>query len=259
MSRGVTCLVLLVTAGVLALAAAPKPNQAPGKEAAPAMPLADKLYKVITYDGMDDPKATLQDLLDMLSKVHEITFDLNEVAFKEELVNDVAKQEVGHTPIPRMERVRLRVVLNRILQRVAVPSGATWLVRGDHIEITTRAAARREVFGAKGADQPLPVLVNAEFQRVPLEQALETITERSDRNVVLDNAVDEKNAAAPITLRLRNTPVDTAALLVASRAGLQVVEMDNVLFVTTAEKAANIAREHAKFRPAPPRKATKTP
>jgi hypothetical protein len=270
MSRGVACLALVVAAGVFAWASAPAPNaQMGGQPLAPPQPLVDMPYKVVKYEGLDDPKATLLDALEQLGKVHRLTFDIDEAAFKAEKVMDVARTEIAATPIPRMERVQLRVVLDKLLQRVPVPSGATWLLRGDHIVITTRQAARREVFrgwaAAAGGDgkeapaKPFPVLVHANFRPTPLDVALDTIAERSDRNVVLDATVDPKKAATPITLRLRNTPVDTAVLLVAHQAGLQLVEMDNVLLVTTAEKAAAIAKEHAKFRPALPRRETKTP
>src|SRR5262245_37470942 len=117
MPRGVTCLALVVTAGVLAWGSAPAPNAPAGKQAPdPPSSLADMLDKVVNYGGLEDPRATLMDAIEQLGKVHRLTFDINEEAFKAEKVIDVAKMEIAARPIPPMERVRLRIVLDKILQ-----------------------------------------------------------------------------------------------------------------------------------------------
>src|SRR4029077_6454536 len=77
-------------------------------------------------------------------KVHRVTFDINERAFKYEMLNDVAKTEIANpNPLPGVKST-FGTVLKRILARVPVPSGATYLIRRDVIEITTGQFATAE-------------------------------------------------------------------------------------------------------------------
>jgi hypothetical protein len=66
-------------------------------------------------------------------------------------------------------------------------------------------------------------------------------------NVVLD-ARTAKEAQAPVTAELSNVPLDTAARLFADMAGLQVVPLDNVLYVTSIDNARALREEQEKSR-----------
>jgi tetratricopeptide (TPR) repeat protein len=122
------------------------------------------LSQPVKFPGLDDPKTTLQEALDALAKRYNLSFDINEKAFKFEQIMDVGKSEIAQpNPIPEMHTT-LSTVLRRILQRIPVPSGATYLIRRDVIEITTLTFAGAEktvrVYPVADLVTPIPNAVN---------------------------------------------------------------------------------------------------
>jgi RNA polymerase sigma factor (sigma-70 family) len=207
--------------------------------------ISAKLNSLFDFQGYDDPKTTLIEALDVLGDLHSLQFDVNELAFKAENVNEPSRIEIANpTAVPRMKGT-LRRVLKKILARVPVPSGATYLIRKDHIEITTEDAVRRELHlpVPKRDENSLPLerltLVWQDFKKVPLDRALADLAEDTNCNVVIDARVEEKTTVK-VTARLANVPLDTAVAVLADMAGLEVVRMDNVLYVTSPESAAKL-------------------
>ena len=49
-----------------------------------------------------------------------------------------------------------------------------------------------------------------------------------------------------VTARLANVPVDTALRVLADMAGLKVVRMENVFYITSAENAEKLEKEKKK-------------
>jgi hypothetical protein len=263
MSRVLICAALLALGSLLAgvRSAAPPP---PGAFLA-QLPLVDRLYQEVEFPGLDDPKTTLIEALDMMARQYRTDFVVNERAFKYEMLLDVPKTYIVETsPVPP-RKARLHEVLQHVLDRVACPTGATWMMRRDHIEITTgrfllsetrdRGIAPQGEQGEGGFFLPRP-LAQADFRKKPLSEALEQLADRTGLNVILDEGVAKDKGATPVTGRLRNLPVDTAVLLLASQAGLGMAELDNVLYVTTQEKAVALGKRHAELRP-PPKKPAK--
>ena len=79
----------------------------------------------------------------------------------------------------------LERVLRKILRRLPADSGATYLIRGDVIEITTMDAIRKEFFADRlVTSEPLPPLVSGTFDKVPLEAVLKELNHYG--NMVLD-------------------------------------------------------------------------
>ena len=227
MRRAMVAVGIVVGLAVLS-SAAPAPK--------PPMTVPQKLAQRVKFDGIDDPKATLQDALDKLAKLYEINFDVNEKAFKFENLMEIGLSEIATPrPIPAMKNVRLSTILRKILSRIPVPSGATYLVRGDHIEITTGTFQAQEIWG-KYTGPHLP-LVNASLEKCPLADAAAELAEQTDFNVLVDNRAAEQ-ARTPVSARLLNTPLDSALRLLADMADLRAVHLDNVLYVTTKENAA---------------------
>jgi hypothetical protein len=197
-------------------------------------PLTAKFSRRVKFDGIADPKATLGDALDQLARQFDLTFEVNEKAFKFEQVAEILKLDIA--PMRPMKNVRLDTVLRKLLAQVPVASGATYLLREDHVEITTGTFRSAEVWGG-GPNVPHLPLVWATLDKVPLEDALKELAEQADFNVMLDNRAAEKGKT-PVSARLRNAPLDTAVRLLADMADLRPVHLDNVLFVTTKENAA---------------------
>jgi hypothetical protein len=198
------------------------------------------LSSPVTFKGFDDPKTTLIEGLDALAKVYNVTFDVNEKAFAQDNLADVLKAEVVHTPIPEM-RAPLRTVLGKVLGRIPNASGAILMIRKDVLEITTEAAVRAEL-GIPDS-RPLPPLVYAEFEDKPLAVALKTLASASGLSVVLNGPPVTVDKGPKVTADFHNVPIDTAVRVLAEMAELGVVRLDNVLFVTTREKAARLQGE----------------
>jgi tetratricopeptide (TPR) repeat protein len=110
--------------------------------------LRSRLSESINFDGFRDPKIDLQAGLKSLEDRFDLSFDVLEPAFRAAGYVDksVLSEPIAQTPIPRMRGVSLATVLRKILSRITTPPGkeAVYIVRGDHIEITTADFAKIE-------------------------------------------------------------------------------------------------------------------
>jgi hypothetical protein len=233
-----------------AQAEAKKAQDNPPEPSNRAFELAEALDRTIDYPGIDGAETKLAEELERMQVKYKLTFDLNETAFKAETGGNILEFLIAKpNPVPPM-RVPLRTVIARVLRRVPVKSGATYLIRKDCIEITTDRAVRLE-FGmppAKEGERPL-VLLTAEFSKRPLKGVLDRLADLSGTTVLLDPRAGNKGETA-ITARLLNVPVETAVKLVADMAGLDVVRKHNVFYATTADNAAKLRLEQEKDAPA---------
>jgi hypothetical protein len=239
MSRvfAVTGLIAVLTLAVVW--AAPAPPQPPAKLPA-AFRLADALTRDVEYGGIDDPKTSLAEALDMISKRYDVPIHVNETAFQASNLQDVLKTEItADRPIPAM-KARLGTVIRKVLSRVPADSGAAITLRRDGIEITTGDAQRIEFWGAEHTGNQAP-LVHAYLDRKPLEEALREIADAHELNIVLDPKAGEKGKTI-VSARLLNTPADAALDVLANMADLKTVAIRNVYFVTTPEKAKEIEK-----------------
>jgi hypothetical protein len=221
---------------LVALTGSQGPAQGPA-----AGQLIDKLAQRVEFGGFDDPKMTLQDALEYLCDRYDIQFDVDEKAFAEAIGTDnprsVLQDMIAAMPIPKMRGAELERVLRKILFRLDVPSGATYLIQRDTILITTGRAASKEALG--DSERELPPLVHRNMVKRLLKDALDEIAEQTQRTVVLDETVAEK-AKDTVSAKFRNTPIETAVRVLADKVGLTMVRLDNVLYVTTHEKAQTL-------------------
>jgi RNA polymerase sigma factor (sigma-70 family) len=245
---------------------------APGKvvEEDGARVIREKAGKKAKFAGVDDPKVTLKEVLDILAKTYDVHFEVNERAFKECGLNDVLNTTVCPPAIRARDNVTLSVVLRDVLSRVTLDPGAAggaapavglapvvvdtaniravYLIRSEEIEITTSVAVREELGVEYG--RPLRV-VWEDFENVPFSTAMKTLAISSGVNVILDpRAVDETVAKAPVNARFANVQVDTAVRVLANMLDLQMVQMDNVLYVTTPKRAGLLLEEQKAKRAA---------
>jgi hypothetical protein len=223
--------------------------------------LQKALESRVEFPGIDDDRTTLVEALDRIARLYKVPFDVNEKWFQVDGVLDVLKTEVANpNPIPAM-KAPLREVIQKILRRIAAPSGATYLVRKETIEITTRTAVRLElglpaeeawdsVRDPDGLALLLPPspLVVVRFEGTPLPEALDKIAESADLNVVLDPRVKDADKLK-IRVRLCNVPAETALRVLADMAGLRVAHLPGVLYVTHPRNAERIWKEEKRRRP----------
>ncbi len=215
------------------------------------VPLRDRLNERISIDFKDsnifqDQKTLIQEALDWLADRYGLTYELNEKAFEigGGKADDRLKEPLlGKGPFPAIKEVALSTVLQKIISRMPSDGGTSpaWMLRKDHIEITTFDALITEIYGNETG--PYLTLVNVDFLKRPLDEALKDLADRSDVNVVVDARVEDKVSKTLVTAQFTNTPVDTAARLIADMADLKIFLVDNVIYVTTPERAAAMEAE----------------
>jgi RNA polymerase sigma factor (sigma-70 family) len=217
--------------------------------------LRQELNRTVDYPGLEDPRATLTDLLDQFSKRYHLTFDLNEKAFEMDRCKEVDRTKIAEIPVPEMHAT-LSTILRKVLRRVPAASGTIFLVRRDYIEITTVNALRNEL----GIPQNRPILplIWDTSEETPLIHILPYLAKTSGYNIVADPKAGEK-LQTKITIQLNNVPVDTAVRLLANMAGLVMVRLDNVFYVTTADNAKHLREEQAKTNAETPMNAAAAP
>jgi RNA polymerase sigma factor (sigma-70 family) len=206
----------------------------------------EQLTKPLNFDGIDDPRITLQDALDKLGDRFHINFEINEGAFGLDNLKDVGRTPIAEgKPIPPMRNTTLATLLRIILARVPSPSGAVYILRPDSVEITTTAALYPELGIARNIPGALPVipLVWDVFDEAPISKALMRVTEQTSFSVIVDSSVKER-VKVNVTAQFNNVPVDTAVRLLANMAELSMVKLDNVFYLTTPEKAKRLREEH---------------
>ncbi len=218
----------LLSSAVPAGAAAPAPADA-GKKPDRLADLLAKLRKPAAFKG--DPKdVALGDLLDVLSKQHDVAFVVNEAAFRNAGVENVreAKTVVVATRLDGLS-------LGRFVDMVARSVGAVALVRRDYVELVHPAAVR-EMIVESAQDETAPpfTLVSAVYKETPLADALADLADEYDTTVVISpQAGDARNAF--VSARLLNVPLDKALDLLAVQADLRVVKRGNAYLVTSAD------------------------
>jgi hypothetical protein len=248
MARRLLPFLALLLPAAFALSWSPAADKPPAKpEAVPTeSALIARLARRIDFGGADE-KTTLGEALDALAKTSGLVFDVNDAAFRDEMLDDVLARPIDNRPLPKMKNVTAERALRSILARFPSSSGATFMVRREAVEITTRAAQAAEVW-PKNYEGPHLPLVNIAFDRKPLGDALRDLAALSGMNVVLDvRAADRARVA--VTARLLNTPLDTAVRLLADMAELKPYAVDNLFFVTTRENADRLTRDHPKLTP----------
>jgi hypothetical protein len=236
--------------------AEPEPKPTPDKAFPVARPDAasrliewhERLTQPMRDAGVNDPKLTVSEIFDLLQKRCGVTFEINDKAFRAENDKnpldegfDVGRFEiVGNIPIPPMPNGRLATLLRVVLARIPSPSGAVYVLRPDSVEITTAAALRTEL--GIPENRPVLPLVWDVFDETPIRKALARVIETTVFNVTVDPRVADK-LQGKVTVQFNNVPVDTAVRLLANMAGLSVVRLDNVFYVTTADNAKRMREE----------------
>jgi hypothetical protein len=220
--------------------AAPGPNKNEEKKQSRAVEIRDLLNQPIKFKGIEDPRATLGDVLGYLGKEYNVEFHVMEDAFEAAGQKDVCNTPIGEKPIRAMDAATFGRVLQLVVSRLSNGASSTYIIRGDVIEITTKEAIRKEFYS--GREEPFPPLVHGDFEERPLDEALRELARTSGANVMIDKQV-AKTAKTPVTAEFSNVPFDTAVRLLANMVALKAVQIDNVMYVTTKENAEELRLE----------------
>ena len=147
--------------------------------------------------GPRDPKTTLGELLDQWGKQYDLTFDVNEKAFHSREPPGRPQDERHAAPPRPMKNVRLDTVLRKVLAQLPVPSGATWTLRADLVEITTNAFQTAEIWGEYNGPH-LP-LVWRHFRKSPLDDARRSWPSRPTSTSSWTTARRRQGAKTPVS------------------------------------------------------------
>jgi RNA polymerase sigma factor (sigma-70 family) len=237
-------------------AAAARPDAPPEEENKPgagdvdgavgeALNFQRKLSEKLSY-GVKI-QTTLDTVLDDLIRRNAMPWKVNEKAFP--------KPKKGEDPVLKttiepfeLYLVNRSTVLKHLLAAIPAESpddAATYVIRRDHIEITTRKAVRDEFYPGR-TDPVLPPLAYASFKNEPLADALAELGHSTGGAVVLDPRTEE--AKAKVSADLPGVPLDTAVRVLADMAGLRLVRLDSVYYVTSKENARRLQDEDDKRR-----------
>ncbi|HEX4590681.1 MAG TPA: sigma-70 family RNA polymerase sigma factor, partial [Gemmataceae bacterium] len=155
----------------------------------------------------------LKDVLEFLADKYHLTFIVDTQAFQAAGAGGGRNVEDSPVNLPKMPGVSLGTVLRHLVAQV---HGA-YLIRKDHVEITTLDRQLIEAFGPPPLDESQIAMptVNDVFEARTLEKALEDLAGQTGKNIVLDPQVEEKQKKFTVSARLLNTPIDAAVLVVA--------------------------------------------
>jgi hypothetical protein len=239
-TAGLGCLVLFVCQ--LESAAVPdtvnpdKPSIS--KAEAKARELRARLDEPANLDKGVDANTPLQDVLEFFSDRYDIPIVVDDKAFEAIGVQKIAEQPVS---LPKLIEVSRATALHMLLAQIMSDKGerGTFLLRHDHVLVTTTWHATPARWTQ---DRPGIPHVDLALDRRPVDEALREVTALTGINVVVDVPAVAK-ARKTITAVMNNTRVDTAVRVLAEMAELKSVAVDNVLFVTTPDKAKQLQAE----------------
>jgi hypothetical protein len=83
--------------------------------------------------------------------------------------------------------------------------------------------------------------VSVDGEATTLSAVLKSLADETGTNVTIDPRIASKAGTAAVKLKLDDVPLETAVRLTAEVAEFSVVRMNNVLFVTSEERAAKLA------------------
>jgi RNA polymerase sigma factor (sigma-70 family) len=210
-----------------------------------------RLGQVVSQDAFQ-PKTKLKDALAFISERYSIPIIVNKRAFDAIGIKAVEEEPVE---LPKMTDVRLYTVLRILLAQIKgdVYSG-TYLVRPDHVEVTTTYNQMAETL-TEWPDNPALMMlfepdvprellgdpsrkrtpvVHVDVDSRPLAEALQDLAEQAEIDIVIDRRAREK-AKTPVELTVNNAPFDTAIGLLVEQADMDWMWVDNVIYVATKE------------------------
>ncbi len=214
--RSMCAAAALAAAAPAVVSAAPAPA-APAKGSSPM----DGARKALDEVGdMNYQNKSLNEVVDDLKTKAKVPVTLDPAIFQFGL--DPNMQAINVTA----KNVKLRDGLRQALAPFNLKCGIT----KDGIFISTEEGL---------TTKQLRQRVSVDCDGTPFAATLKQLAADTGANVVLDPRLKDK-ANAAVTLKLDDVPLETAVRLLSEVADLGAVRMNNVLFVTTAERAEKL-------------------
>jgi RNA polymerase sigma factor (sigma-70 family) len=209
-----------------------------GADASSAAPVTNSLLRH-WLDQPDvqefDNNIPLKDALSSLSQTFGIPIVVDSEAFRNDAgINDILNQSVTFSRVLGVKRrMELRLLLGQVQGDFQLRDGVLFIL------------PKVELAPGRVLWQP----VDASFHQIPLNVALQKLSEQAGVSVVLDIRTAEKGQVA-VTADLHNAPLQDAVRILSDMAGLRSVALENILYVTTRENSAKMEADKASH-PAP--------
>jgi hypothetical protein len=184
---------------------------------------------------LDFSGQSVQEALQHLRDKTGIDFNLDQMALA---IMGININDNGDQPVMlKSNGAKLGVALRKMLNSHQL----AYVIFEDSVLITsTELATHRQ----------MKQRVNLDVNEIPLAKALRDLARTYAFNLVIDPKI-AKDSQKPVSLALDGASLETSVRLLAEMAGVKAVRMDNVLFVTTEERAEKIRKEEKDMMPNP--------
>jgi hypothetical protein len=219
----------------------------PASDLTPAEAARKALDQKVTFDYLGQ---SLQEVIDHLREKTKVNFVLENVhiGMMPGMPGGFPGGPPGGPPAAGGGQVHLKIKDGKLRQAVRSLLGQFHQYRLTYVILADRVAILPE---QQATSRQLQQRVTLDLNQTPLRDALRQLGRETGANLVIDPAA-AKLTKAPVTLQLDDTTLENGVRLVTELAGLKSVQMDNVLFVTTEEKANKLRREGAGRQPTGP-------
>jgi hypothetical protein len=210
----------------------------PGKKPATPTKPAALLTELLDTADLQQPLTLKEALIHLYEQLNarglELPLLVDSDAFKEENPDapDVYETQIRFPPVPK--RITVAQFLRHVLSRIPTGNG-TFLLFGDHIEVTTFQRASAEV----RLQQP----VLASFDNRKLSDVLRELSEMTATSIIIDKRAGDKEDRI-VSATFRNEVSLAGALRVLTEmADLKAVVLEGTIFVTTPQHAKALREE----------------
>lgn len=166
--------------------------------------LESKLNQTVNFEGCNDPKETVDEVLNRLTKRYEVVFEVDERAFRMEGLNDVRNVTVAEgADIPPM-KAPLREVLTKILQRIPAISRVRYQSKTKAILITTVPQ--------------LCVTIDTALEDIPLREVLDYVEDHFEFKIDVGPEYDTRSVRVAA---VRGVPLAVVLERLLNQVGLE--------------------------------------
>jgi hypothetical protein len=210
------------------------PKGEPKRKDARDQPAIERIRKALDLPiVLDFSGQSLMEVLMHLREKSQVEFNIDQVGLAMVGVNVDAG--AGEPIVVKSNGGKLSAALRKLLAGQQL----TYVIFEDSVLITTPELATQRQMRQR---------VNLDLDEVPLAKAVRDLGRNYAFNVVIDPRVT-KQAQRPVSLTLDGASLETGVRLLAELADLKAVRLDNVLFVTTEERADKLRKEEKDMQP----------
>jgi hypothetical protein len=218
---GVAVLASLALAAAAWAAPAPSSTE-PKKSDSPAEKINKALDQVADF-ALEN--SNLQAALNHISEQAKVNFVIDRFTITNQFGIDPNNSPINLKLTAVKTRTALRSVLNQY--------NLGYAIIGDTVLITSEDMATH---------RQLKQRVSIDLDKVAAAAAFKQLSKETGTNLLVDARVS-KEAQGSVTLQVDDVPLDTAVRLVSEMAGLKVVRIGNVLFITNKATAQEMRQD----------------